>query len=329
MQHHHEAGQAQPVGAHPALAQGHEVVVNNEGEQREHHAGAARCARVDAGHGQAQQHKVEGGECKAQPPSQLGAVGGQRLHHEVVGGAGLHRLFFSRPRGRTTYAGAVQAELADLHAGLVSRGLQALAVAQQGHAFTALGLQPGAAGGGDRFAFAIIRSNEDVVGRQRVRGVLVDEEHAAAVGGFLELARGDAVDVAALLVAGLEFLDLGVGPWPHQQRQHGDHHHHRPGKSQQGAHQADQTPPAGEPDHHFAVAVHARQRADDRNEQAEAENGGQLPQYGEAHDEHHVGRADAALGGLTQCADEHHGHDHGHQHHKGRAEAARQLLADG
>jgi hypothetical protein len=66
------------------------------------------------------------------------------------------------------------------------------------------------------------------------------------------------------------------------------------------AQQAGQAAPAGKPDDHFAVAVHARKRADHRDEQAQAQNGGQLAEHGEAHDQHHVGGADAAARGLPR-----------------------------
>lgn len=42
MQQNHERHKTHAPRAHPALAQRHEVVVNNEGEQCQHHAGAAR-----------------------------------------------------------------------------------------------------------------------------------------------------------------------------------------------------------------------------------------------------------------------------------------------
>lgn len=82
-----------------------------------------------------------------------------------------------------------------------------------------------------------------------------------------------------------------------------------------------------EPNRHLAVFVHARQRAHHGDKQTQRENGGHLAKHGEAHDQHHVRRADIAFGGLPQGTDQHHGHDHGDEYHEGGTEAAPQLLA--
>jgi hypothetical protein len=86
----------------------------------------------------------------------------------------------------------------------------------------------------------------------------------------------------------LHLLHLLVAPGPDPYAQHGNDQQHRPGKAQR-LDQTGQAPAAGKPDHHFAVAVHAGERADNGDKQAQAQNGGQMAEHGEAHDQHHVG----------------------------------------
>ncbi len=329
VQRDHEGAQAQAARPYPVLSEGHEVVIDHEGEKREHQAGAARGARVGAGHGQPQYHEVERGQRQAEAPPEFGA------EHRVAGGeqlrraAGLHRGVVAGAAGGAADARAVLGELADLQPRLVQRGFQALPVAQQGHALAALRFQARAAGRGDGLAAVLAGGDEHVGGLLVVRRLAVDEEHAGTVGRLLEFARGDAVHVAALLVLHLELLDLLVGPGPDQQRQRGDRQDHRPGEAQQRRQQVQHAAPAREPDDHLAFAVHARQGADHGHEQAEGEDGGQLAEHGEAHHEHHVRGVHAAARRLAERADQHHGHDHGDQHHQRRSEAAGQFLANG
>ena len=73
----------------------------------------------------------------------------------------------------------------------------------------------------------------------------------------------------------------------------------------------------------------ATKSPDDSDKEAERQNGGHLPQDSKTHNEHHIGGADSAFGGLTQGADQHHGHNHGDKYHQRGTEAAAQLLAYG
>ncbi|MPN24510.1 hypothetical protein SDC9_171909 [bioreactor metagenome] len=165
-------------------------------------------------------------------------------------------------------------KLADAQAGLVQRHFQTLAVEEQRHALAVLDFQLRALGGNHGLLGGLAGRNEDVVGRCGLGRVAVDEEHARAIGRFLELAGRDAVHVAALLILRFQFLNLLIGPRPDDQRQRGDGQHHRPGKAQQRRQQVHQATAAGEPDDHLAVAVHAREYPHDGNEQAKAQNGG-------------------------------------------------------
>ena len=69
------------------------------------------------------------------------------------------------------------------------------------------------------------------------------------------------------------------------------------------------------------------ERADDGDEQRQAEDRRQVAEHGVAHHQHDVARLDAAAGRQAERADQHHRHHDGQDHHQRRAEAARQLFA--
>jgi hypothetical protein len=163
-----------------------------------------------------------------------------------------------------------------------------------------------------------------VVGR-----VTLDEEGAAAVGRGLELARRDARDVGAALVALAQLVDLPVAPGPDEQRQQCDHQQQWCRQPQHGPGEAQQADAAGEPDHHLAVAVHARQRRDDGDEQRQAEDGRQVLQRDVAEQQHDVLGGDRAARGLAQRADQEHRDHDGQDDDERRAEGPREVSAQG
>ena len=145
----------------------------------------------------------------------------------------------------------------------------------------------------------------------------------------MKLPSFQAINIAAFFVLLLQVVEPLFGPGQHQQGQRGDHQENWPCKAQQGAQQGQQTKAGAQPDHHLAVAVHAREGGDNRNKQAQAENGGRVGQQGKAHGQHDVLRCKAAPRGLPKGADQRHGHHHRDQHDQGGAKAAREFFADG
>ena len=70
------------------------------------------------------------------------------------------------------------------------------------------------------------------------------------------------------------------------------------------------------------AAVRSHEQEHVSNEQAKAQNRGQLAKHGITHHQHYIGRIDAAARGLAQHLDKHHGHHDGDQHHQGGTKAA-------
>jgi hypothetical protein len=123
---------------------------------------------------------------------------------------------------------------------------------------------------------ALQRGDEDVLGGLvTVRCVLVHEKHAAcARADSLELARATRARCRRGAVTD-RFSALRLLSWPRASTTRAStatSSSTGQAKPNSGRTAIGQAAPAREPDHHLAVAVHARQRADDRDEQAEAQD---------------------------------------------------------
>ena len=109
----------------------------------------------------------------------------------------------------------------------------------------------------------------------------------AAAGRLLELAGRHARGRRAA-VALLQLLGLLVRPGPDDQRQQRDHQQHRPAKRNSGRTKRRQAAAAANQITISLSPVHARQRADDGDEQRQRQHGRQVAQRGVAHHHQHV-----------------------------------------
>ena len=138
------------------------------------------------------------------------------------------------------------------------------------------------------FELVLVRQREDVAHAHLVGRVAFDEEHALAVGRTLEHAGRHPRQVGALRVAVAQLAAVAVDPGPGEHQQQAHHQQHRPEGAQHRPHEARQVQPAGKPDGHLAVAVHAPERDDDGDEQRHAQDGRQMPQRRVTQHQHHV-----------------------------------------
>ena len=192
----------------------------------------------------------------------------------------------------------------------------------------AYGLDAPRAGRRDQLLTLFVGSDEHFARCFSANRVFVDKEHPAAARRLLELAGQHALQVTSLLKTIAQSLRLLVRPGPCEQSQQRNHQQDRPDETKQRPHKTSQTASAGEPDHHFTVAVHARERADNGDEKAQRENGWRMAQHGVPQHHHHFGRVNTPAGCQPQRAYKKHGHHDGRQHDHRGTKGATHFLAD-
>ena len=209
-----------------------QVVVDDEGEQREQQVPVAGAARVGGRQADAQQQQVGGAEHQAEAPGQLALVARRRPPQQVE----------RAPARGGSVVGARQRALAGQHA-VAARSATASSRrcvescslrwprSSTQEAVVADVLDAG------RCAAEVTDSRVGCVVRMKtlrpvraVGRVALDEEHAAAVARGLELARRDARQVGALLEALAQFDAALVLPGPDEQHQQADDEQHRPAR---------------------------------------------------------------------------------------------------
>ncbi len=318
---------AEAPRADPGLRQIDQVVVGEEREDREQQVPVAGMARIGRRDADAEQQHVGGGEDQADTPDDLGAVGRRRIAQQ--------RRRRQCPRQAGT--GAFERALARLHrVGLEARDrlvavgrvlLVALALAQDQEASFGIVLDRARLGRRHRLDIAARGDDQDVAAARRLARPAFEEEGALAVGGGLELARGDAREVGAALELVLQQCTALVLPWPDEEREHGDDEQHRPAGAQHRPDEASQRNAAREPDRHFAAAVHARQRRDDGDEERQREQRREMAEADVGEQQQDVLRRDPAERGLAEVPDEHDGQHDRQDHDQRAAEVARELSA--
>ncbi len=146
--------------------------------------------------------------------------------------------------------------------------------------------------------------DEHVLHRRGRRIEVLDEEHARPVGRFAELARRDARDLGALLEARLELARLPIRPRRDEQARQPDDDRDRDDESKHRAQPARQAEPGRLPDDHLGVAIAARHRQQDRDEDRELHQHRQVVQRREHDQREDRSVVDLPGRGLAEHADE-------------------------
>ncbi len=317
----HAHAEAELAARDPGARQVDQVHIEQAHQARDEQVARAAQARVDRPEGNRQQRQVQRRQRQRDAPHDLRPAAVGVVFHELHGGARLGRALGCGAglghRIGARLAFQAQPVFLEVHQAQFRRArleIVAVAFAQHQEA-VAVGLRFAvrAAGGQDAqpfgTGFAREHGAELVAGVERIFG----EEHAAAAGGFGELAGRDLGQVGALLEAFVVFADLAIGPRRGHQRQPGHRQRHRNGHAQHGLEPVGQRQAAGEPHHHFGFAVIARDRGQDRDEDGDREHGRQRRdgrQRGQH--QHHVG-PDVASRGFAEQAHEQHAEPHDEQ----------------
>jgi hypothetical protein len=295
-------GEAQFALLDAVLEQLGQVVIGEEDQQGHDQVGRAAGARIDEAERDRQQHQDHAGDRRRNAVQQFGVgeavvLGGQ----DHRGRERLGRGVDADHRHRAADAHAVAFEFHRLEVGLARMAHVAPPVLEhQVLAALAVRLDHAFLGDHHRVAVFLDAVDEDVLHDAGTAGAALDEEHAVGRRGFAELARRHALEVFALFEALDVFGALHLGPGRGEEGQSGDQDHQRQAECEHRRDPARQRLAGGEPDHHFRVAVAARDGGDHGNKAGQNEDGWQIIQHGKTDQRQDIGRSDFAARGLAE-----------------------------